>query len=134
MYLRSITMSFHRIASTSIRSLSLSSFLSSESRSNACIDYAESQKKYSRARIELITRFISGASTGSATDMESPHHHITKSVLLPNYMHKKRVPRLWNSSAVRTGLEPATSGVTGRYSNRLNYRTKTFSVSIAMQR
>ena len=34
-----------------IRSLSLSSFLSSESRSNACIDYAESQKKYSRARI-----------------------------------------------------------------------------------
>ena len=37
-------------------------------------------------------------------------------------------------SAVRTGLEPATSGVTGRYSNQLNYRTKTFSVSIAMQR
>ncbi len=25
--------------------------------------------------------------------------------------------------AVRTGLEPATPGVTGRYSNRLNYRT-----------
>jgi hypothetical protein len=25
--------------------------------------------------------------------------------------------------AVRTGLEPATSGVTGRYSNQLNYRT-----------
>ena len=25
--------------------------------------------------------------------------------------------------AVRTGLEPATLGVTGRYSNRLNYRT-----------
>ena len=36
------------------RWLSLSSFLSSESRSNACIDYAESQKKYSRARIELL--------------------------------------------------------------------------------
>ena len=42
-----------------IRSLSLSSFLSSESRSNAVtelvevpsIDYAESQKKYQRARI-----------------------------------------------------------------------------------
>ena len=30
---------------------------------------------------------------------------------------------MWNSSAVRTGLEPATSGVTGRYSNQLNYRT-----------
>ena len=28
-------------------------------------------------------------------------------------------PRL----AVRTGLEPATPGVTGRYSNQLNYRT-----------
>jgi hypothetical protein len=24
---------------------------------------------------------------------------------------------------VRTGLEPATHGVTGRYSNQLNYRT-----------
>ena len=28
------------------------------------------------------------------------------------------------SSAVRTGLEPATPGVTGRYSNQLNYRTR----------
>ena len=27
------------------------------------------------------------------------------------------------SPAVRTGLEPATPGVTGRYSNQLNYRT-----------
>ena len=26
--------------------------------------------------------------------------------------------------AVRTGLEPATSCVTGRHSNQLNYRTK----------
>ncbi len=26
--------------------------------------------------------------------------------------------------AVRTGLEPATLGVTGRYSNQLNYRTE----------
>ena len=25
---------------------------------------------------------------------------------------------------MRTGLEPATPGVTGRYSNQLNYRTK----------
>ena len=29
------------------------------------------------------------------------------------------------SFAVRTGLEPATHGVTGRYSNQLNYRTNT---------
>ena len=27
------------------------------------------------------------------------------------------------SYAVRTGLEPATSAVTGRHSNQLNYRT-----------
>ena len=26
--------------------------------------------------------------------------------------------------AVRTGLEPATPGVTGPYSNQLNYRTR----------
>src|SRR6056297_4196304 len=29
--------------------------------------------------------------------------------------------------AERTGLEPATPGVTGRYSNRLNYRSKNTS-------
>ncbi len=35
------------------------------------------------------------------------------------------------SSAVRTGLEPATSGVTGRHSNQLNYRTKFPLVRVA---
>ena len=30
--------------------------------------------------------------------------------------------------AERTGLEPATPGVTGRYSNQLNYRSKTWWV------
>ena len=29
--------------------------------------------------------------------------------------------------AERTGLEPATPGVTGRYSNQLNYRSTFFS-------
>jgi hypothetical protein len=29
--------------------------------------------------------------------------------------------------AERTGLEPATPGVTGRYSNQLNYRSRAFS-------
>ena len=29
----------------------------------------------------------------------------------------------WNFLAERTGLEPATPGVTGRYSNQLNYRS-----------
>ena len=37
---------------------------------------------------------------------------------------KKRAPHLCERlSAVRTRLELATPGVTGRYSNRLNYRT-----------
>ena len=31
---------------------------------------------------------------------------------------------LFNAIAVRTGLEPATPGVTGLYSNQLNYRTR----------
>ena len=29
----------------------------------------------------------------------------------------------FNNMAERTGLEPATPGVTGRYSNQLNYRS-----------
>ena len=45
----------------------------------------------------------------------------------------KKSPKVLNLStflvfplyqAVRTGLEPATPGVTGLYSNQLNYRTK----------
>ncbi len=32
-----------------------------------------------------------------------------------------------NKLAERTGLEPATPGVTGRYSNQLNYRSNFFS-------
>ena len=108
MYFRSITMSFHCIASTSIRSLSLSSFLSSESRSNAVtelvevpsIDYAESQKKYSSARIELITRSISGASTGSATDIDSPHHRLVDSSSRSDckYFSSRSMPSLMFSS------------------------------------
>jgi hypothetical protein len=31
--------------------------------------------------------------------------------------------------ADRTGLEPATPGVTGRYSNQLNYRSAILTVS-----
>jgi hypothetical protein len=33
---------------------------------------------------------------------------------------------------VRTGLEPATHGVTGRYSNQLNYRTLIFCKAIKL--
>ena len=35
---------------------------------------------------------------------------------------RRNIPKNF-SLAVRTGLEPATPGVTGRYSNQLNYRT-----------
>ena len=34
------------------------------------------------------------------------------------------IKRLIGRFAVRTGLEPATSAVTGRHSNQLNYRTR----------
>ena len=41
-----------------------------------------------------------------------------------NYLHKTQKPRSTpRLIAVRTGLEPATSAVTGRHSNQLNYRT-----------
>ncbi len=40
--------------------------------------------------------------------------------------NKKAKRSLAFLSAVRTGLEPATPGVTGRYSNQLNYRTSVF--------
>ena len=36
--------------------------------------------------------------------------------------------------AVRTGLEPATPGVTGRYSNQLNYRTICSVLSVFLER
>ena len=36
--------------------------------------------------------------------------------------------------AVRTGLEPATPGVTGRYSNQLNYRTICSDLCVFVER
>ena len=36
---------------------------------------------------------------------------------------EKALEKISKAFAVRTGLEPATPGVTGRYSNQLNYRT-----------
>ena len=36
--------------------------------------------------------------------------------------------------AVRTGLEPATPGVTGRYSNQLNYRTICSDLCVFLER
>ncbi len=41
---------------------------------------------------------------------------------------------IFNLSAVRTGLEPATPGVTGRYSNQLNYRTNCSVLCVFLER
>src|SRR5690606_22776346 len=47
-------------------------------------------------------------------------------VLLPVLRENEKAPASFDARAFdmaqRTGLEPATPGVTGRYSNRLNYR------------
>ncbi len=47
--------------------------------------------------------------------------------------HKAKRPRLATRAfldlAERTGLEPATPGVTGRYSNQLNYRSAAVEAS-----
>src|SRR5690554_2344956 len=47
-------------------------------------------------------------------------------VLLPVLRGNEKAPASFDARAFdmaqRTGLEPATPGVTGRYSNRLNYR------------
>ena len=50
----------------------------------------------------------------------------------PTSAHTKKSlePKL-KAFAVRTGLEPATSGVTGRYSNQLNYRTRVVRTSFS---
>ena len=44
---------------------------------------------------------------------------------------KKSLEPKLKAFAVRTGLEPATSGVTGRYSNQLNYRTRVVRTSFS---
>ena len=44
-------------------------------------------------------------------------------------------PRGWRSAfylAEWTGLEPATPGVTGRYSNQLNYHSRTTKLLVAL--
>ena len=44
---------------------------------------------------------------------------------------RKKPSNLLSFFAVRTGLEPATPCVTGRYSNQLNYRTMLGSLAVA---
>ncbi len=42
--------------------------------------------------------------------------------------------KVYSIMADRTGLEPATSGVTGRHSNQLNYRSERYCVVLNKQR
>ena len=51
---------------------------------------------------------------------------VTRPAAGANRTHKQQCPHkagIVVCLAERTGLEPATPGVTGRYSNRLNYRS-----------
>ncbi len=52
----------------------------------------------------------------------------------PTKKASRMIPKGFLSvSAVRTGLEPATPGVTGPYSNQLNYRTK-ISIDLGLRK
>src|SRR4051795_5915798 len=56
---------------------------------------------------------------------ESNRRHMDfQSIALPTELLSHIEPLTLLKMAVRTGLEPATSCVTGRHSNQLNYRTK----------
>ena len=52
-----------------------------------------------------------------------PAELITQYIFLPKNIKKRKM-------ADRTGLEPATSGVTGRHSNQLNYRSAIFAQTL----
>src|SRR5690554_6511113 len=62
----------------------------------------------------------------SQTNTPSPPCSHPGRVLLPVLRGNEKAPASFDARAFdmaqRTGLEPATPGVTGRYSNRLNYR------------
>ena len=68
--------------------------------------------------LNTVVRTQSETSDSSTSSITSRHNEKEQYVVETN---NTALPL---SSAVRTGLEPATSGVTGRHSNRLNYRTR----------
>ena len=64
--------------------------------------------------------------SGGCKETRTPDPRLVRALLYQlSYAPTKDVPnfRLSGRVAERTGLEPATSGVTGRHSNRLNYRS-----------
>ena len=66
--------------------------------------------------------FLQGISLRGYSPLSRDDRIRTCDPLVPNQMryHLRYIPNF----AVRTGLEPATPGVTGLYSDQLNYRTK----------
>ena len=56
-----------------------------------------------------------------------PQDSVSTNSTISAEKHRKPASRQLKKMAERTGLEPATPGVTGRYSNQLNYRSKTNS-------
>src|SRR5690606_17499417 len=76
-----------------------------------------------------VTRSIVGAPPrceAKSNQYTEPAHSHPGRVLLPVLRGNEKAPASFDARAFdmaqRTGLEPATPGVTGRYSNRLNYR------------
>ena len=88
-----------------------------------------------RRRLVSVTNVVADISGKSAISLRKFRAHprirrLQRSGSLAESLHrKKRAPHLRERlSAVRTRLELATPGVTGRYSNRLNYRTSPASL------
>ena len=65
---------------------------------------------------------IHGLNVGAATQIRTGDLILTKDALyLLSYSSKVHAPLKGACVATEKGLEPSTSGVTGRRSNRLNY-------------
>jgi hypothetical protein len=67
---------------------------------------------------------VEGDSELGVLDLRRGSAHSPHSVLIKVVPPEAKYLRLL---AERTGLEPATPGVTGRYSNQLNYRSSALS-------
>ena len=67
--------------------------------------------------------------TASLNESRIMSRRITSRSFMSRCIRKGRTSfALFVDLAERTGLEPATPGVTGRYSNQLNYRSKIFKI------
>ena len=82
----------------------------------------ESNRRHSACKADALPTELSALSEDKQSEALSERkrkiHDFSKSIL---YQRGKYLHTLYKM-AQRTGLEPATPGVTGRYSNQLNYR------------